>query len=151
MTKFGFINDIYLYTMKELDTKGLFDIFSQGDEQIFEEHGIHDALNDPFILFGMAFTGVDNYYTLDKIYIHKYGERYISVRDSIKMKYFNTLIKYLDKIDILPSDTVVAILNEFGVIQVKNVLQQLLHFYEEKEMYENCATIFKLFDTFFKK
>ena len=151
MTKFGFINDIYLYTMKELDTKGLFDIFSQGDEQIFEEHGIHDAVNDAFILFGMVIRGVENYYIIDRIYTYKMAKDYDSVRDSIKMKYFNGLVYYLERIDVLQSDTVIELIDEFQYQPIKYALEELLQFYEEKEMYEKCAIIFKFFDIFFKK
>lgn len=137
--------------MKKLDSKGLFNIFSQGDEAIYEEHGIPQALDNDFVLFGTVVRGVENYFIIDKIYSYKFGQEYDSVSDSIKMKYFNALIKYLERIDITQSDTLSDLLDEFEPQVVKNVLQELLDFYEEKEVYEQCAVIFKFFDIFFKK
>ena len=137
--------------MKKLDSKGLFNIFSQGDEAIYEEHGIPQALDNDFVLFGTVIRGVENYFIIDKIYSYKFGEEYDSVSDSIKMKYFNALIKYLERIDITQSDILGDLLDEFEPQVVKNVLQELLYFYEEKEVYEQCVIIFKFFDIFFKK
>lgn len=137
--------------MKKLDSKGLFDIFSQGDEAIYEQHGMHDVVNDAFILFGMVIRGVENYYIIDRIYTYKMAKDYDSVRDSIKMKYFNGLVYYLERIDVLQSDTVIELIDEFQYQPIKYALEELLQFYEEKEMYEKCAIIFKFFDIFFKK
>ena len=137
--------------MKKLDSKGLFDIFSQGDEAIYQEHGIQDVLDDSFVLFGMVIRGVENYYIIDRIYTYKMAKDYDSVRDSIKMKYFNGLVYHLERIDVLQSDTIVHVVDEFGYQPIKYALEELLQFYEEKEMYEKCAIIFKFFDIFFKK
>jgi len=137
--------------MKKLDSKGLFDIFSQGDEAIYKEHGAQDVLDNSFILFGMVIRGVENYYIIDRIYTYKMGKDYDSVRDSIKMKYFNGLVYYLERIDVLQSDTVIELIDEFDYQPIKYALEELLDFYEEKEMYEKCAIIFKFFDIFLKK
>ena len=137
--------------MKKLDSKGLFNIFSQQDEAIYHEHGIPNALNDDFILFGTVVKGVENYFIIHTIYSYKFGQEYDSVSDSIKMKYFNGLISYLERIDISQSDTLINILDEFEPDVVRNVLQQLLDFYESKEMYEKCVIIFKFIDFFFAK
>lgn len=137
--------------MKKLDSKGLFDIFSQGDEAIYQEHGAQDVLDNSFILFGMVIRGVENYYIIDRIYTYRMGKDYDSVRDSIKMKYFNGLMYYLERIDVLQSDTVIELIDEFDYQPIKYALEELLQFYEEREMYEKCAIIFKFFDIFFKK
>jgi hypothetical protein len=137
--------------MKKLDSKGLFDIFSQGDEVIYHEHGIPEALDNNFVLFGTVVRGVENYFIIDKIYSYKFGEEYDSVSDSIKMKYFNGLINYLERIDVSQSDTLKDLLDEFEPQVIKNVLQELLDFYEQKEVYEKCAIIFKFFDILFAK
>ena len=137
--------------MKKLDSKELFDIFSQGDEAIYTEHGVDEVLDNSFVLFGMVVRGVENYFIIDKIYSYKFGQEYDSVSDSIKMKYFNGLLLYLERIDITQGDTLGDLLDEFEPQVVKNVLQELLDFYEEKEMYQKCAIIFKFYDIFFKK
>ena len=137
--------------MKKLDSKELFDIFSQGDEVIYTEHGVDQVLDKSFVLFGMVVRGVENYFIIDKIYSYKFGEEYDSVSDSIKMKYFNGLLLYLDRIDITQGDTLKDLLDEFEPQVVQNVLRELLDFYERKELYEKCAIIFKFYDIFFKK
>ena len=137
--------------MKKLNSKELFDIFSQGDEAIYAEHGVEDLLDNSFVLFGMVVRGVENYFIIDKICRYKFGQEYDSVRDSIKMKYFNGLLIYLDRIDISHGDTLKDLLIEFEPQVVRHALQQLLDFYETKELYEKCAIIFKFFDLFFKK
>ena len=137
--------------MKKLDSKELFDIFSQGDEVIYTEHGVDQVLDNSFVLFGMVIRGVENYFIIDKIYSYKFGEEYDSVSDSIKMKYFNGLLLYLDRIDITQGDTLKDLLDEFEPQVVQNVLRELLDFYERKELYEKCAIIFKFYDIFFKK
>jgi hypothetical protein len=60
-------------------------------------------------------------------------------------------VYYLERIDVLQSDTVIHLIDEFGLQPIKYALEELLQFYEEKEMYEKCAIIFKFFDIFFKK
>lgn len=137
--------------MKKLDSKGLFNIFSQQDEAIYHEHGIPNAFNNDFILFGTVIKGVENYFIIHTIYSYKFGHEYDNVSDSIKMKYFNGLTNYLERIDIAQSDTLKDILDEFEPDVVRSALQQLLDFYEEKEMYEKCTIIFKFFDFFFVK
>lgn len=137
--------------MKKLDSKGLFDIFSQGDEAIYEQHGVQHILDNAFVLFGMVVKGVENYYIIHSIYTHKFAQQYICISEGIKLKYFNQLITYLDRIDISQSDTVNQLVVEFDYQEVHSALNQLLHFYEQKEIYENCAIILKFLDIFCKK
>ena len=136
--------------MKKLNSNDLFNIFSVGDEEIFKEHKIA-VMDNSFILFGMVIRGVENYYIIDKMYDRRYGEYYISVRDSIKLKYFNGLVNYLERVKDIQSDTVVDLIDEFGPQAINYALEELLEFYKELEMYEKCAIIFKFYELFFKK
>jgi len=137
--------------MKKLNSDDLFNIFSMGDEEIYKEHKIEDMMDNTFILFGMVVRGVENYFIIDKMYASRYQERYDSVRENIKLKYFNGLINYLERIEALQSDTVMDIEDEFGLQAIKYALEELLEFYKELEMYEKCAIIFKYYQLFLKE
>lgn len=137
--------------MKKLNSDDLFNIFSIGDEEIYKEHRIEDLMDNTFILFGMVVRGVENYFIIDKMYAHRYQERYDSVRENIKLKYFNGLVNYLERIEGLQSDTVIDIEDEFGLQAIKYALEELLEFYTEIEYYEKCAIIYKFYELFFKK
>jgi len=137
--------------MKNLDKGNLFNIFTVGDEELYKEYGVEEVLNSPFILLGMTIRGVENYYTIHQIYENRFKEEYDSVRDSIKLKYFITLVKYLERIENLPSYTVSNILEEFGESSVYFAFSEMLTFLEEKEYYEKCIVVKKFLDLFFLK
>ena len=137
--------------MKKLNSDDLFSIFSVGDEEIFKEHKIGNMMDNTFILFGMAVRGVENYFIIDKMYAHRYQERYDSVRENIKLKYFNGLVNYLERVKDIKADTVEELKDEFGPQAIKYALEEMLEFYKELEMYEKCAIIFKFHELFFKK
>ena len=137
--------------MKKLNSSELFEIFSQGDEQVYADNGVEDILDSSFILFGMVIRGVENYFIINKIYSNRYGEHYELISDSIKLKYFNGLIGYLHRIDITQSDTLEQLRDEFGPQAIKYALEELLEFYEQRELYEQCAIIFKFINIFFEK
>ena len=136
--------------MKKLNSDDLFNIFSVGDEEIFKEHKIA-VMDNSFILLGMVVRGVENYFIIDKMYDRRYGEHYDSVKDSIKLKYFNGLVNYLERVEDIQSDTVEYLEDEFGPQAIHYALEELLEFYKELEMYEKCAIIFKFYQLFFKK
>ena len=137
--------------MKKLNSDDLFNIFSIGDEEIYKEHKIEDLMDSTFILFGMVVRGVENYFIIDKMYANRYQERYDSVRENIKLKYFNGLINYLERVKVLQVDTVEELKDEFGPQAIKYALEEMLEFYKELEMYEKCAVIFKFYELFFKE
>lgn len=137
--------------MKKLNSDDLFNIFSIGDEEIYKEHKIEDLMDNTFILFGMVVRGVENYFIIDKMYASRFQERYDSVRENIKLKYFNGLVNYLERIEALQSDTVMDLEDEFGLQAIKYALEELLEFYKELEMYEKCAIIFKYHQLFLKE
>ena len=137
--------------MKKLNSDDLFNIFSIGDEEIYKEYKIEDMMDNTFILFGMVVRGVENYFIIDKMYAHRYQERYDSVRENIKLKYFNGLVNYLERVKVLQSDTVMDLEDEFGLQAIKYALEEMLEFYKELEMYEKCAVIFKFYELFFKE
>ena len=137
--------------MKKLDSESLFNIFSQGDEAVYQEHGVSQILDNSFVLFGMVVKGVENYYIIDQLYQVKYKEQYDSVRESIKLKYFLGLIGYLERIDQLRLDTLSIIEDEFGLQAINYALDEMITFFEHIEYYEQCCILKKYFDVFFAK
>jgi hypothetical protein len=129
--------------MKKLDTNQLFDIFQMGDEEIYKEHQIEDVLDNSLVLFGMVIKGVENYYIIDQLYQKKYQEQYDSVRDSIKLKYFIGLVRYLERIGEIPEDTLYIIEDEFGLQAIDYALQEMLDLFIEVEHYEKCTVLSK--------
>ena len=129
--------------MKKLDTNQLFDIFQMGDEEIYKEHQAEDILDNSFVLFGMVIKGVENYYIIDQLYQKKYQEQYDSVRDSIKLKYFIGLVRYLERIGEIPEDTLYNIEDEFGLQAIDYALQEMLDLFIEVEHYEKCTVLSK--------
>lgn len=129
--------------MKKLNTNQLFDIFLIGDEEIYKEHQAEDVLDNSFILFGTVVKGVENYYIIDQLYQKKYGEQYDSVRDSIKLKYFIGLVRYLERIEEIQEDTLHIIEDEFGLQAIDYALQEMLDLFIEVEHYEKCIILSK--------
>lgn len=129
--------------MKKLNTNQLFDIFQIGDEEVYREHQAEDVLDNSFVLFGMVIKGVENYYIIDQLYEKRYGEQYDSVRDSIKLKYFIGLVRYLERIEEIPEDTLHIIEDEFGLQAIDYALQEMLDLFIEVEHYEKCTVLVK--------
>lgn len=134
--------------MKKLDKNELFDIFSQYDQDVFEENTMHEDIDNDFITFGTIITAIQNYDLLDQIYTNRFEKHYDSVKDSIKMKYFNGVMRYFDRIDVLQPDTVNDLNDEFGKQSIVTTLYCILDFYEKVEHYEKCAIIFKFLQKF---
>lgn len=134
--------------MKRLDSKSLFNIFDVGDEEVYEQHGVQDILDNSFVLFGMVIRGVDNFYLIDQMYANKYKNEYTEVRDSIKLKYFTGLMRYLVRIDDIPLDTVSILQDEFSIDAIDYSLNEMLQAFEQDEQYELCSVVAKYLHLF---
>lgn len=135
--------------MKPLDKDNLFNMFTLTDEQVYKENGIDEVLDNSFTLFGMVVRGVENYFIVDQLYKVRFTKDYDRVRENIKLKYFTGLIRYLERIDKLQSDTLSSLEDEFSPQAIKYALEEMLEFFEEIEYYENCALVKKYYDLFF--
>jgi len=127
--------------MQPLDPHSLFSIFEQGDEQVYEENGVTDALKNPYVLMGMVLKGLENYNIMDIMYTRQYPEQYKNVKDTIKYKYYNKLLGYLQRIDSTKFETIYKIGESFDRGSVYLGLEDLKLFFEELEEYEKCAII----------
>lgn len=137
--------------MKKIDKATLFNIFEVGDEEVYRENGVEDLLHNTYILLGMTIKGVENYFIMEQMYQNRYGETFSTVKDSIKLKYFTGLIKYLERIDLSQSDTLYELKDLFGEQSIEYALTEMVDFFEGVEMYENCALLMKFYKVFFPK
>jgi hypothetical protein len=134
--------------MKELNSDDIFKIFSVGDQEVYKENGVEEILDDSFVLFGTVIKGVENYFIIDQLYAHRYGNQYFSAKENIKLKYFTGLVRHLQRIEEIQSSTVAALEDEFGLQAINYALQEMLLFFEEVECYEYCAEIYKYIELF---
>ena len=137
--------------MQPLDPNTLFSIFEQGDEQIYQEYGMSDTLNNPFVLMGMVVKGLENFLMMDIMYTRHYGQDYKRVKSTIKYKYFNKLLGYLKRIDSTNFNQVYKIGESFDRQTVVASLDTLRVYYELLEEYEKCAIIKRYQDLVTKK
>lgn len=132
--------------MQPIDPHTLFSIFEQGDEQVYEENGVQDALNNPYVLMGMVLKGLENYSIMDMMYKKRYPEQYNEVRDTIKYKYYNRLFKYLSRIELNKLEDIYKIGESYNSESVFISLEGLKMFFQDIEQYEKCAVIKKYQD-----
>lgn len=137
--------------MHKLNPHTLFSIFEQGDEEIYKEHNAEDVLNNPYVLIGMVVTGVDNFHLLDKMYLLKHQEDYGRVRDSVKLKFYNRLFRYLKRIEIESVRDVYDVGLDYDIDASLECLNDMLYFYERLEMYEKCAIVMQFTDLLYGK
>lgn len=137
--------------MKRLDSESLFNVFLQGDEEVYKEHNVEEILDNSFVLFGMVVKGVENFYIIDQLYKNRYGEQYERIRESTKLKYLLGLMRYLERIEVIPSDTLHILQEELGLQAINYALEEMLGFFEEIEYYEQCSLLKKYFDLFMEK
>ena len=127
--------------MQPIDPHTLFSIFEQGDEEVYKEHGVEDALKNPYVLMGMVLRGMENYYMMDMMYTRQYPQEYKRVKEPVKYKYFCKLFTYLKRIDSTKFETFYRIGESFEKESVFLSLNQLLEYFEIIEEYEKCAVI----------
>lgn len=137
--------------MNKLDPHTLFSIFEQGDEDIYKEHNVEELLDNPYVLIGMVVTGIENFHFIDGMYMLKHEEEYSRVRDKVKLKYYNKLYRYLDRVTPLEMDIIYQIGSDFEVDRSINAISDLIFFFEDIEHYEKCAKIKRYSDLLFDK
>ena len=131
-----------------MDVDKLFDLFSVGDTEVYKENGVTDILDNNYILIGMVVKGVENYYIIDQIYTAKYGEFYLSARESIRLKYFNGLYQYLERVNVKEGDTLQHLVDEFTPQAINFAFQEMLECFLEVEEYLKCAKVQKFLELF---
>jgi len=139
------------YKVNKLNPDSIFSIFEQGDQEVYQEYGMEEELDNPFTLLGTLVTGMENYTILDKLYSFKYQESYSEVKDKIKSKYYNKMYSYLLKIDIDDMGKILGTDTHLDRGRTIEVLHDLLLYYQYKEYYERCAKIKRYIDLLLNK
>lgn len=137
--------------MRKIDKNTLFSIFEAVNEEVYQENEVYDSLHNTYVLLGMVVRGVENYSIMEQMYENRYKESFATVRNSIKVKYFTSLIRYLERIDLLQLDTLYELKDLLGEQSINYALTEMIDFFEEVEMYENCALLMQFYKVFFPK
>ena len=132
--------------MKPIDPNALFSIFEYKDEDIYQEAGASEILDNPYVLMGMVLRGIENWMMMDELCRNKYPEQYREVRNSIRKKYNDRLDTYLIRIDIDREESIYKIGESFPKVGIANGLNHLIRYYERYEEYEKCGVIKKYLD-----
>jgi len=127
--------------MKQLNIDKLFSLFDIQSQEVYQQYDMEDVLDNPFVLMGEVVNGLSNYYMIDVIYQQKYPQLYQNVRESFKYKFFNKLVKTLQRIDTTKFETIYTISSSYESGEVYNCLSDLLIFFENLEEYEKCKII----------
>lgn len=131
-----------------MDIDSLFNMFSVGDSEVYKENMVEDILDNSYVLIGMVIKGVENFYIIDQIYTSRFGETYVSSKDSIRLKYFTRLLQYLERVDLSQEDTLQDLVYEFGYNSMYYAFHEMLECFLEVEDYLKCAVVHKFIELF---
>ena len=127
--------------MSKLDPHTLFSIFEKGDEEIYEEHGQAEVLNNPFVLMGMVLRGLENYDLMSILYKRNYPKEFTKVEHKVKHAYYTKLYGYLLRINIKYGKGTYTIGDSYEENSIIRSMDTLIDFFVEYEEYEKCAVL----------
>ena len=129
-----------------MNLDNIFEVFNQGDEQVYEQAGMKFLMEDDTVLLNTVVRGIESFWKLDDIYTNKFPDQYETVRERIKVKYFNKMYKYLTRINLKKLEPFFDTVGDLGYGTVENSLQEYMEHFIELEQYEKCAKIKKVLD-----
>jgi hypothetical protein len=132
--------------MKEINLDNIFEVFNQGDEQVYEQAGMKFLMEDDTVLLNTVVRGIESFWKLDDIYTNKFPDQYETVRERVKVKYFSKMYKYLTRINLKKLEPFFDTVGDLGYGTVENSLQEYMEHFIELEQYEKCAKIKKVLD-----
>ena len=127
--------------MNKLDPHTLFSIFEQGDEEVYKEHDVLGVLDNPYVLIGMAVTGVENFALIDQMYLLKYAEEYGRVRGKIKHNYYTKLYTYLTRVNLEELGDEYKIGEDYNISRSIDSILDIQVYFQQVEEYEKCRVI----------
>lgn len=129
-----------------MNLDNIFEVFNQGDEQVYEQAGMKFLMEDDTVLLNTVVRGIESFWKLDDIYTNKFPDQYETVRERVKVKYFNKMYKYLTRINLKKLEPFFDTVGDLGYGTVENSLQEYMEHFIELEQYEKCAKIKKVLD-----
>tara|TARA_R110000822_G_scaffold7354_7_gene30088 strand:- start:7067 stop:7498 length:432 start_codon:yes stop_codon:yes gene_type:complete len=127
--------------MNKLDPHTLFSIFEQGDEQVYKEHNVLGVLDNPYVLIGMAVTGVENFALIDQMYLLRYAEDYAKVRSKIKYNYYTKLYTYLTRVKLDELGDEYKVGEDYEISRSIDAILDIQIYFQQSEEYEKCKVI----------
>lgn len=127
--------------MNKLDPHTLFSIFEQGDEEVYKEHDVLGVLDNPYVLIGMAVTGVENFALIDQMYLLRYAVDYKRVRDKVKHKYYNKLYTYLTRVNLDELGDEYKIGEDYNISRSIDSILDIQIYFQQAEEYEKCKVV----------
>ena len=127
--------------MNKLDPHTLFSIFEQGDEQVYKEHNVLGVLDNPYVLIGMAVTGVENFALIDQMYLLRYAEDYAKVRSKIKYNYYTKLYTYLTRVKLDELGDKYKVGEDYEISRSIDAILDIQIYFQQSEEYEKCKVI----------
>lgn len=134
--------------MQPLDKENLFSIFEQNDEQVYVEHGLEAALDNPAVKLGMVLSGIENFQLMDLLYQRNYPKEYKLVKDRLKYKFYNKLYNYISEVYCILTVDNKVLGDSFDKSSINLVLDTMRIYYEGIEEYEKCAILKNTKDIF---
>ena len=133
--------------MKKINADNIFSVFSTTDQSSIPGTEV-DAIDHCHNAIAGLLIGVENFYILDHLYTAKYNDSYNSMRQSLQLKCYSTLLQNVDRYDEIPSGTVKSIKKQFGKPMIEFALNDMLKCFLDIEMYSHCASVNRLIKTF---
>ena len=122
----------------------LLDIFNYSDEQDVKDEGYVGAVMDytkhPYIILGSVIRGVENFYIMCEMFRKQYGDKFDTIEEPLKQKYFDRLYGFLLRFDESNSEHILEAMR-FDRSEVSYALLSMRVHFEEREQYENCVKI----------
>ena len=130
--------------MKKMNLDNIFEVFDQDDEQVYEQAGFTNLMEDDTVILNTVIRGIENYWKLDEIYSNKFPDQYKTVKGKVKLKYFNKMFKYLSRINLKKLEPFYDTVGDLGYGTVENTLKEYLEHFISLEEYEKCSKIKKV-------
>jgi len=137
--------------MGGVDPEKLFSIFEQADEEVYQEHGLENLMDNPYVVIGSIVEGMENYYITDNIYLFRKAPLYREMREKVKYRYFCKLFSYLNNLDIEDVSKNYYIGESYDIQESHKALDTLRLYFEDLEEYEKCAVIVKYINLLIKQ
>lgn len=129
--------------MTNINPDSLFSIFEQDDAAIYQQHGLDDIMNNPYVVFQTVTAGIENYTTIDQLYLTRKPHQYKKVRQKIKLKYYTKQYNSLILVNLSNMDHSYKIGQHYEIDRNLQAMYTLLQFFEQQQVYEYCQNITK--------
>jgi hypothetical protein len=137
--------------MKKLDADQVFNVFAIDEAQAVVSSQVSSKLDNPYIIFDKVIKGVEYYYIMEFMYTNRYGSQFDHIKPTVRARYFSVLMQYINKINISDISSLPTLREQLGEQSLSYALKQMIHVFEQLEMYEHCAVLLQYYNVFFSQ